>query len=639
MNSRYRTLSFCITLCFIGQTYAQTDEETTIFPLEKSRPPLLIAQATAPNPPLNVNNPSTPSTPSPSALPSAMQDPCRSASAHCGWPRSDQTELGIAALPAIKAPLTLDATLKANLIWNIDDEAPSNGRDRSKIREAKAEAAQLIQAFASLARTTQPESHTPTAAHQFIKTEYPAAKLEQARLNALLAWHKAERLEASWEARFHHSKNARDFADTRLQNIRAQEALTRAKLRLLSERNIPTLGEATQLPQLEGSLYRASEVAKQRDRDQQKATQARASTRREETRINFGLLQAAQSQNTQALLENQALRHELKREILRPALNILTQSPDAARLPSCGNLTQECIPEHIVPARTRDIKREMRAITPVRSQDTKSANARKLADQILNSEEIQGPPKFAYLPEIQVKRALLIGINNYADPDIPALESAQRDVKAIGNELTTKLGYVAETITDGSRAEIVDAMLKLAAKLTPSDSVILYFAGHGFLDEDTGKGYWIPADGRADTPEKWISNDDITRLLSLLPARQIILVSDSCYSGSLTREYKITETTASTATKQTLSKRSVIVMSSGGEEPVSDEGKDGFSIFAWSLQKSIQKLERLAPGSNLFEEIKSRVVELYPQTPQYGASTTAGHERGGDYFFEKRSYR
>ena len=80
-------------------------------------------------------------------------------------------------------------------------------------------------------------------------------------------------------------------------------------------------------------------------------------------------------------------------------------------------------------------------------------------------------------------------------------------------------------------------------------------------------------------------------------------------------------------------------MSSGGEEPVSDEGKDGFSIFAWSLQKSIQKLERLAPGSNLFEEIKSRVVELYPQTPQYGASTTAGHERGGDYFFEKRSYR
>jgi hypothetical protein len=568
-----------------------------------------------------------------------MQDPCRSSSAHCGWPRSEQTELGITALPAIKAPLTLDATLKANLIWDIDEDAPLSGRDRSKIREAKAAAAQLIQAFASLARPPHPETHTPAAAHQLIKNEYSAAKLEQSRLNALLAWHKAERLEASWETHFHHSKKAREFAETRLRNIRAQEALIHAKLQLLSEKTIPTLGTVTQLPQLERMLSRASEEASQRDQDHQKASQERASTRREETRINFGHLKAAQSQNAQALLENQALRHELKREILRPALNILTQSPDAARLPNCGSLTQECIPEQIVSTRTRDLKREMRALTPARPQDARSANVRKLADQLLSSEETQGPPKLAYLPEIQVKRALLIGINNYTDPDIPALESAQRDVKAIGNELTTKLGYTAETITDGSRAEIVDAMLKLAAKLTPSDSVILYFAGHGFLDEDTGKGYWIPADGRADTPEKWISNDDITRLLSLLPARQIILVSDSCYSGSLTREYKITETIASTATKQALNKRSVIVMSSGGEEPVSDEGKNGFSIFAWSLQKSIQKLERLAPGSNLFEEIKSRVVELYPQTPQYGASTTAGHERGGDYFFEKRSYR
>ena len=103
--------------------------------------------------------------------------------------------------------------------------------------------------------------------------------------------------------------------------------------------------------------------------------------------------------------------------------------------------------------------------------------------------------------------------------------------------------------------------------------------------EDTNMGFWIPVDGSVKTAGNWVSNKDISKLLAAIRARQLILVSDSCFSGSLTREQKVDYTQAPKP-EEILRKRSVLVFSSGGDEPVSDEGKDGHSIFAWSLIKT-----------------------------------------------------
>ena len=35
-------------------------------------------------------------------------------------------------------------------------------------------------------------------------------------------------------------------------------------------------------------------------------------------------------------------------------------------------------------------------------------------------------------------------------------------------------------------------------KLTPNDSVIVYYAGHGHFDDDTGEGYWLPKEAAVD---------------------------------------------------------------------------------------------------------------------------------------------
>src|SRR6266850_3173215 len=47
------------------------------------------------------------------------------------------------------------------------------------------------------------------------------------------------------------------------------------------------------------------------------------------------------------------------------------------------------------------------------------------------------------------------------------------------------------------------------------------------------------SDLSADNPAEWISNSDIGRTLEAIAAKQVLLVSDSCYSGSLTREAKV----------------------------------------------------------------------------------------------------
>jgi len=114
-----------------------------------------------------------------------------------------------------------------------------------------------------------------------------------------------------------------------------------------------------------------------------------------------------------------------------------------------------------------------------------------------------------------------------------------------------------------------------------------------------------------------------------------MLISDSCFSGTLTAEQKLTEeTTADTAA--ILARRSVAVFSSGDSEPVSDEGKEGHSIFAWNLVRALESTGALAPGIRVWRSVHGAVTKDYPQTPQYGAVTSAGHAAGGDFLFLAR---
>ena len=63
------------------------------------------------------------------------------------------------------------------------------------------------------------------------------------------------------------------------------------------------------------------------------------------------------------------------------------------------------------------------------------------------------------------------------------------------------------------------------------DKVIIYYSGHGFLRNETG--YWIPVDASPGKRGQFIRNEVIRGCIKDIRARHILLISDSCFSGSL----------------------------------------------------------------------------------------------------------
>lgn len=201
--------------------------------------------------------------------------------------------------------------------------------------------------------------------------------------------------------------------------------------------------------------------------------------------------------------------------------------------------------------------------------------------------------------------------------------------------LRNQFGFEVRTLMDTSKPELVRALAELAREATIEDSVLIYYAGHGYVMDDTGIGYWIPVDGTVTSAGKWISNSAITSLLGAIAARQLLLTSDSCFSGLLARERSLTERHG--AGPEVLGKRSVLALSSGGEEPVTDEGREGHSIFAWHLLRVLGGVSGTAIGFDVYSEVRVGVRSDFPQDPQYGAVLSAGHQSGGEYLFEEKS--
>ena len=322
-------------------------------------------------------------------------------------------------------------------------------------------------------------------------------------------------------------------------------------------------------------------------------------------------------------------RHQALTMLYREALEVLKQDPAAADIPECPG--DNPAPGEIC---IRTTKKADKTAATQKNGDAKKQEDKKTAALAANKGvPVPETDKIVPAPVEARKVAILFGNNAYSNK-IPALETPIGDVQEIGKILHDRFGYEVRIVRDAKKADMVTALNQIGSETKFGDSVIIAYAGHGYLMESTKMGYWIPVDGTTKSPANWVSNSDISRFLKNIPAKQIILISDSCYSGTLTKEEKITAATKTDDREAVLTRRSVLTMSSGGDEPVSDEGKEGHSIFAWSMIGALKSLGPVTPGAQLFQKVKKEVLKEYPQEPQYGAVLSAGHKVGGDYFFE-----
>jgi len=236
--------------------------------------------------------------------------------------------------------------------------------------------------------------------------------------------------------------------------------------------------------------------------------------------------------------------------------------------------------------------------------------------------------------------AFIIGINKYKY--LEGLRTAVNDAEEVEKVLKENYGFETLSLrdSDATRNNIVRKINELRERLSPNDKLLIYYAGHGYFDESTKKAYWLPADAEKNDDTNWIMSDTITSNLKRITAKHILIVSDSCYSGTLTRAAQVdlySNKTRSNYIKKLLDKNTRVLIASGGNEPVSDSGGGANSVFARAFIKALKETDQpVFTAEEIFVgRIKEFVAGNADQTPEYSLIRDSGHD-GGDFVFRKK---
>jgi hypothetical protein len=233
-------------------------------------------------------------------------------------------------------------------------------------------------------------------------------------------------------------------------------------------------------------------------------------------------------------------------------------------------------------------------------------------------------------------RALIIGINDYKDPKIPDLKTAVNDAKAMAELLRKRYGFQVELLKDhkATKEAIYQAIRKLVSSTKPDDSVLIYYAGHGDLDRLTNEGWWIPADAKGGYPVTYLENSTVQTYIRSMKARHVLLISDSCFSGTLFGQLRVMPRVIDNKYYLDLyNEKSRWGITSGNRTPVADYGTDSHSVFAYQLLKELKKNEKpYISTQELYTQIAPIISNNSEQTPLCRPIRNTG-DQGGEFVF------
>lgn len=243
-----------------------------------------------------------------------------------------------------------------------------------------------------------------------------------------------------------------------------------------------------------------------------------------------------------------------------------------------------------------------------------------------------------------VYRALIVGNDEYQDVHNrwPQLETAVSGARAVAQLLSQHYGFEdIEVLENATRRDTLKALERLSKRALPNDSVLVYYAGHGFLDSDSSRGFWVPIDAEGVDNTTFLRNSTIRDEMSAIAsrARHTLLISDSCFSGTLlrrgTRSISLAEVNEGYFRKVS-NKKSVQIIAAGGVEFVDDNYRaSGHSPFTYFLLNELKNNDRqLLTVSELSNNVSVAVANNVEQVPESGVLQGAGDELG-EFIFIK----
>ena len=229
-----------------------------------------------------------------------------------------------------------------------------------------------------------------------------------------------------------------------------------------------------------------------------------------------------------------------------------------------------------------------------------------------------------------------IGINRYEH--FTDLNNAVKDVKDLLQLLQEKYDLEPDQILTlfdeaATRRNIIRTFDQLLREVQPDDKLLIYYSGHGHLMQagQNKKGFWIPTNAEKDNTAQYIRNSTLREYIEDINSLHTLLISDSCFSGSL---FVRGGSRAETAIDELEQRPSRWALCSGRhDEEVYDGNPGQNSPFAESILDILHtnKMPRLNVA-----KLADRVVELtranYKQLPEGNPMYGVGH-KGGQYIF------
>lgn len=233
--------------------------------------------------------------------------------------------------------------------------------------------------------------------------------------------------------------------------------------------------------------------------------------------------------------------------------------------------------------------------------------------------------------------AIVIGIENYRQK-LPKADYASQDARLVADYLIKTMGYPEENVVIllNDRAAKSDFEKyfekRLGNNVENNSTVFVYYSGHGAPNPNTGDAYLVPYDGDPSFigGQTGYSLKRMYDALGKLPAKEIIVALDSCFSGAGGRSVLAKGArplVMNIQNNMVLSKNISVLSASAGNQISSTYDDKGHGLFTYFLLKGIKNEDVVNPDgsiavSDLYDYIKPQVESIArkqynnEQTPQ-----------------------
>ncbi|MFA6317760.1 MAG: caspase family protein, partial [Elusimicrobiota bacterium] len=171
-------------------------------------------------------------------------------------------------------------------------------------------------------------------------------------------------------------------------------------------------------------------------------------------------------------------------------------------------------------------------------EQTRVVRVEETAPVTAPGEDVAAPPSLAEGERTLGPNdfAVVIGIERYRN--VPRSDYSGTDARLVKSYLKA-LGIpernIELLIDDGATLSAINKTLDrwLVHRVKPGSRVVVYYSGHGAPDAESGQSFLVPYDGEPNyLQDTGYPLDKLKERLGRLPAAEVLVVLDSCFSGA-----------------------------------------------------------------------------------------------------------